>query len=61
MTKYSEWPMWLKVVIVGPHALAFWFIAVPWSPKSKKQWLWTGIALAYLLVFFSVMHLVFGL
>ena len=61
MTKYSDWPNWLKIVIFGPHALLLWFIAYPWLPKSKKQWIWTGFAIAELVLFFSVMHFVFGL
>jgi len=58
--KYADWPTWLKVVVVGPHGALFWFIAVPWFPKTKKQWIWTGIALGYLVIFFLVMHLAFG-
>ena len=60
MTQYSLWPDWLKVMVMGPHAVLAWFIAVPWFPKSKRQWIWTGIAVAYLAFFFAVMHLVFG-
>ncbi|MHB8217463.1 MAG: hypothetical protein ACYDDS_15430 [Candidatus Sulfotelmatobacter sp.] len=61
MTKYSEWPRWLQLVVFVPNALLLWFIAYPWFPKSKRQWIWTGVAIAYLLLFFSVMHFVFGL
>jgi hypothetical protein len=61
MTQYSNWPVWLKIVVMGPNGLLVWFIAVPWFPKSKKQWKWIGIAIAYLVVFFLVMHFVFGL
>ena len=60
MTKYADWPLWAKS-IVWVHLLAVWFIAVPWFSRYKRQWFWTGIALAYLVVFLSMMHFVFGL
>jgi hypothetical protein len=61
MSKYTDWPVWLKVLVVGPNGLLLWFIAVPWFPKSMRQWIWTGIAVGYLAMFFLVMHFVFGL
>jgi len=61
MTKYADWPTWLKILVLGPNGLLLWFIAVPWFPKSKQHWIWTGIAIAWLAIFFSVMHFVFGL
>ena len=57
--RYSDWPEWLKFVVIAPNGLLLWFIAVPWFPKSKKQWVWTGVAIAYLAIFFSVTYFLF--
>jgi hypothetical protein len=61
MTKYADWPGWLKFVVLAPNGALLWFIAYPWFPKTKRQWIWTGVAIAYLAAFFSIMHYVFGL
>src|SRR5207302_5107307 len=56
--RYSDWPLWLQVLVVAPHGLllsaAFWL----WWPKSDKDRKKFGIVVSYLLFFVAVMHLV---
>ena len=60
MTKYSDWPSWLQILVVGPHCALLAFANWVWWPKSGKGWLRFGFVLAYLVVFFLVMHYVFA-
>jgi hypothetical protein len=59
MPRYSDWPLWLQVLVVAPHGLllnaALWL----WWPKSDKDRKKFGIVVAYLLFFVAVMHFVF--
>lgn len=59
MTRCSDWPEWLKVLIFLPHGLvgfcAFWL----WWPKSAEGRKKFGIVAAYLFVFYLVMRFVF--
>jgi hypothetical protein len=59
MTRFSDWPGWLQVLVVAPHAIlgfvAFWL----WWPKSEEGRRKLGYVAAYLLAFYLVMHFVF--
>jgi len=61
MTKFSEWPTWLQVLVLFPHGLlgfvAFWL----WWPKSDKEWRKFAFVAGYLILFFVVMRYVFDL
>jgi hypothetical protein len=59
MPQYSNWPLWLQVLVVAPHGLLLSAALWLWWPKSdearKKFW----FVVAYLLLFLAVMHFVF--
>lgn len=56
---YSEWPEWLKYVVMLPHALLGFFATWFWWPKDAQGWRRFGFVAGYLLVFFLVMRYVF--
>lgn len=60
MIRFADWPQWLQAIVIVPHVIlgfvATWF----WWPKSNAGWLKFGLVAGYLLVFFLVMHYVFG-
>jgi hypothetical protein len=60
MPEFSEWPMWVKVAIVGPHALLGFVACWLWWPKSDQARRKFGFVALYLLLFYLVMHFVFG-
>ncbi|MCU1283747.1 MAG: hypothetical protein JWO13_97 [Acidobacteriales bacterium] len=61
MPKFSDWPEWLQVAVLFPHAMLGFVATWLWWPKTDKEWSRFGLVAAYLLVFFLVMHFVFGL
>ena len=60
MPKVADWPMWLPVLILGPHALLAGILLWAWRPKSDKEWRRFGILAAYQVLFWTVMYFVFG-
>ena len=38
MTQFSEWPDWLKAVVIIPHGLLGFIATWLWWPKSDKGW-----------------------
>ena len=38
MTRYSDWPLWLQVLVVGPHGILLGALVWVWWPKSDKDW-----------------------
>jgi len=59
MPRYSDWPLWLQVLVVAPHGLLLSAALWLWWPMSEKDRKKFGIVLAYLLLFVAVMHFVF--
>jgi hypothetical protein len=55
MTRFSDWPGWLQVLLLG--FVATW---LRW-PKSDKGWHKFGFVAAYLFAFYLVMHYAFQL
>lgn len=57
--KFSDWPNWLQVAVMLPHALlrslATWF----WWPKTDEARRKFGFVAAYLLMFLPIMRHVF--
>jgi hypothetical protein len=60
MVKYADWPHWVQAFVIVPHALLGFVMTWLWWPKTGKGWLRFGILGAYLLVFYLIMHFVFG-
>jgi hypothetical protein len=60
MTKFSDWPQWLQVLVVAPTAVLL-TVMLCWWPKDAKGWKRFWIMAAYLLLFYLVMHFVFRL
>ena len=59
MTRYSDWPKWLQLLVVAPHCVLLFVAVWLWWPKSDEDRRRFGFVFAYLLVFFLVMHFVF--
>jgi hypothetical protein len=59
MTKYSDLPLWLQILVVAPNGIflsaALWL----WWPKTDKEWRRFGFVAAYFLSFYLLMHFVF--
>jgi hypothetical protein len=37
MTKYSDWPHWLQMLVLVPHGLLASVMCWIWWPKSEKE------------------------
>jgi len=61
MTKFPDWPLWLQILVLVPHGVLGWVMFWLWWPKDNKGWKRFGILAAYLVLFYLVMHFVFGL
>ena len=61
MTKYSDWPHWLQMLVLVPHGLLASVMCWIWWPKSEKEWTRFGLLCEYLILFFSIMHFAFGM
>ena len=59
ITPYSEWPTWLQALVLTPHALLLGFATWIWWPKSNREWRKFALVMAYLIVFYLIMHFVF--
>ena len=59
VTNFSNWPEWLKVLVLVPHGILASVACWLWWPKSEKGWRRFGFVVAYLLVFLVVMRYVF--
>ena len=51
MTKFEDWPLWLKLVVGVPHAIIY-IVVLLWVPKSAKDWRWVPLIAIYLIVFY---------
>jgi hypothetical protein len=59
MPRYADWPLWLKVLIVGPHALLLFVLAYllyPRSDEGRGAFLFLTLDL---IAFYLVMHFAF--
>ena len=54
---FSDWPEWLKVLVLVPHGILASVACWLWWPKSEKGWRKFGFV--YLIIFFLVMRFVF--
>jgi len=61
VTNFSDWPEWLKALVLVPHGLLASMACWLWWPKSEKEWGRFGFVVAYLPVFYVVMRYVFQL
>ena len=52
--------MWLQILVMGPHGVLLGFTAWVWWPKSDEGWRRFGLVMAYLVVFYLVMHYEFA-
>ena len=57
--RYSDWPLWLQVLVVAPHGLLLSAMLWLWWPKSDKDRKRFWLVFLYLLCFFAAMHFVF--
>jgi hypothetical protein len=48
VTNFSDWPEWLKVLVLVPHGLLASVACWLWWPKSEKGWRRFGLVVAYL-------------
>jgi hypothetical protein len=53
----STWPLWLQVLVLGPHGVLTSFMVWAWWPKTAEQWRRTYFILAYLGVFWAIYFL----
>ena len=60
ITKFDDWPYWLQVMVIAPHALLIAFALWLWWPKTDEGWRKIGFVCAYLVFFLLIMHFVFG-
>lgn len=54
MTKIDQWPMWLQVVVIVPHAILFFAAMWFWWPRSGKGRYWLLAVLAYFWLFYLI-------
>jgi len=59
MTKFSEWPGWLQVLVVFPHSLLGFIATVFWWPRSKLDRRRFWFVAAYLFVVYLVLRFIF--
>jgi len=60
LPKVDDWPMWLQVLVIGPHAILAGVLLWVWWPKSDKEWRKFGILIAYQTFFWTALYFVFG-
>lgn len=61
MPQFDTWPHWLQTTVMVPHVLLGFVATWLWWPKTDRGWFKFGVVAAYLVVFFLIMHFVFGL
>jgi hypothetical protein len=54
MTKLEDWPLWLQIVVMVPHAALATTLLWFWWPKSEREWMRFLACLVYLAVFYFV-------
>ena len=54
MVKFHNWPFWLQMLVVTPHAILVLVLLGFWWPRSAKQWGWYVGLLAYLWLFYLI-------
>jgi hypothetical protein len=59
VTNFSNWPEWLKLLVLVPNGILASVMCWLCWPKSEKEWRKFGFLVAYLIVFFVVMRFVF--
>jgi hypothetical protein len=59
MIKFADWPHWLQVAVIAPHAILGFVMTWLWWPKSPENRKRFGILAGYLLLFYLVMRFVF--
>ena len=52
--KINQWPFWLQMVVVTPHAILAAVLVGVWWPKSNKEWLRWSACFCYLVLFYFV-------
>lgn len=58
MPQYGDWPDWLRVLVLAPHALLLLVVLLRWPTNTgKRNLVFLGL---YLVGFLAVMHFVFG-
>jgi hypothetical protein len=57
---FVNWPQWLQIAVILPHALLGFIATLLWWPKSQENWRRFAIVAAYFLVFFLGMRFVFN-
>jgi hypothetical protein len=60
MTKYADWPEWLRVLVMTPHAILLFVATWLWWPRSKEGNRAFLYVLLYLAAFYLVMRYVFN-
>jgi hypothetical protein len=54
MTKLRDWPFWLQMLVVTPHAVLIFSLVWLWWPKTNRQWYWYFGLLAYFGLFYVI-------
>lgn len=57
--KFAQWPGWVQLVVVGPHAALGAILLYFWWPRDRRGWRRFSIAFGYLLVFYAILYFVF--
>lgn len=57
--QYSNWPLWLQVLVIAPHGILLSASLRLWRPKTDKDRRKFGFVAAYLASFHLFMHFVF--
>jgi hypothetical protein len=59
MPRYSDWPVWLQMLVMFPHGVLVFVLAYLWFPRSDEGRRLGLFLLLYLVAFCLVMHYVF--
>jgi len=54
MLKVQNWPFWLQLLVILPHAALLSEMVLVWSPKSLRGWLTQGACVIYLILFYFI-------
>lgn len=56
---YSEWPAWIRVVVIVPLGLLVGALMFGWYPHTYRDWRRLGLFMAFFAVFSVLMTCVF--
>ena len=54
MTRFDDWPLWMRVLVGVPHVLLAGILAWVWRPLRGRAFYWAVGLFVYLCVFYLV-------